>query len=80
MLASQRLLPAYAASGPYDLAVRFDVFVRRNKVTPDVKASITTPALRSVTIAKRPLMWAEDAVDIIPIYRIDKRNIFANRD
>jgi hypothetical protein len=52
-----RLSASIAAPGPHDLAVRFGVFVRREKA-PDAKASITSPAQRIVTIAKRPLVWA----------------------
>ena len=53
-LASQELDASIAASGPHDLAVRFGVFVRARKNRADAKASITSPAQRFVTIAKRP--------------------------
>src|SRR6185503_9975362 len=44
-------------SGPHDLAVRPSVSSGVQN-TPDAKASITDPAQRIVTIAKRPLVWA----------------------
>ena len=49
-----RLSASIAAPGRADFAVRLGVFVRCEKIHPDAKASIASPALRIVTIAKRP--------------------------
>src|SRR5438105_2373839 len=73
---SRQLSASIAAPGPHDFAVRFGVFVRREK-TPDAKASITSRAPRVVTIMIRPSCGRETGAVIIPISRIVKRNIFA---
>ena len=63
-------------SGPHDLAVRFGVSSGVLESTPDAKASITSPALRFVTIAKRPSCGPGWCRLILLICRNVKRNIF----
>src|SRR6266516_2641088 len=49
-----RLSASVAAPGPHDFAVRLGVFVRREKLVPDAKASTASRAPRVVTIMIRP--------------------------
>src|SRR5215204_1083816 len=64
-------------SGPHDLAVRLDVSSGAQESTPHAEASITSPALRFVTIAKRPSCGPGTGRLIVLICRNGKQNIFA---
>jgi hypothetical protein len=70
-----RLDARVAAPGPHDFAVRCETF-RPALFTPDATASIASPALRSVTTAKRPSCGPGTAGVLALIAYSVKQNIF----